>query len=70
MSGELEALDDGEKVDRDCSDSDSGSLISEYFSVLIVTPLLGEFSVLTLIPHPGERMKSIPKESLCSILTC
>ena len=56
MSGELEALDDGEEVDRDCSDSDSGSLKSEYFSVLIVTPLLGDFSVLTLNPHPGERI--------------
>ena len=57
MSGELEALDDGEEVDRDCSDSDSGSLNkSEYFSVLILTPLLGDFSVLTLIPHPGERI--------------
>ena len=47
MSGELEALDDGEKVDLDsseCSDSDSVSLMSEYFSVLI------------FIPHSGERM--------------
>ena len=58
MSGELEALDAGEKVDRDCSDSDSVSLMSESFSVLI------------FIPHSGERMNSIPKESLCSILTC
>ena len=44
VSGELEALDDGEKVDLDSSDSDSVSLTSEYFSVLI------------FIPHSGERM--------------